>query len=318
MDTRAQLNMRLREAVKAENAARVKTHKDENDRIKSGIEHRKALKQAQPKVPLDFLAIGDSWFEYPLNGNDLPFPPFPPQNFAIVADSQLGSMGDPPPQILNQALHGQATTAVLSWENQEQIREVLSDPSQWLNQDTGLPDAILISAGGDDLAGDQFAIYLDYGGTGGLNQARFQGVLDSVQASYLDLFAFRDIFAKDVPIIGHCYDYAIPNNVHPICAGPWLRPSLHFAGYDYNKGMNIIHDALDEFYQMLDNLATDQTILPNARTNNFILVDTRNTLTRNASYPNGWANEIHPYPVGFNALAKKFLIALQGKFPGKI
>jgi hypothetical protein len=99
-----------------------------------------------------------------------------------------------------------------------------------LNQTTELPDAILVSAGGDDLVGDQLAIYLDYKGSG-LNTARFQGVLDSVRSSYMDLFArfqtmyirsarlrhgsglqsvlrdtFRDIFAKGVPIIGHCYD----------------------------------------------------------------------------------------------------------------
>jgi hypothetical protein len=29
--------------------------------------------------------------------------------------------------------------------------------------------------------------------------------------------------------------------------------------------------------------------------NNFILIDTRGTLTRDASHPLGWANEIHPY-----------------------
>ena len=169
------------------------------------------------------------------------------------------------------------------------------------------------------MAGDQFAIYLDYGRTSGLNQARFQGVLDSVRASYMDLFAFRDIFAEGVPIIGHCYDYAIPNGVHPVCVEEgWLQPSLHFAGYDYNKGLSIIRDAIDGFYKMLHDLATDTTLPPGATTNNFVLVDTRNTITRDPSFPNGWANEIHPFPVGFAALARKFLTALQGKFPGRI
>ena len=98
---------------------------------------------------------------------------------------------------------------MLSYENQETLISLLQDPQQWLNQQTHLPDAILVSAGGDDLVGDQLAIYLDYGG-GGLNAQRFQGLLDSVQASYMDLFGFRDIFAKGVLIIGHCYDYAIP------------------------------------------------------------------------------------------------------------
>jgi hypothetical protein len=168
-------------------------------------------------------------------------------------------MGNPPPQILNQAVHGQATTAILSYENQEKMISVLQDPDQWLNEQTGLPDAILVSGGGDDLVGDQLAIYLDFGG-GGLNLGRFQGVLDSVQASYLDLFAFRDIFAKGVPIIGHCYDYAIPNDVHPICTeSAWLWPSLSFAGYDYDAGLQIITQMIDLFHNSLQTL---KTILP--------------------------------------------------------
>jgi hypothetical protein len=199
------------------------------------------------------------------------------------------------------------------------MRAVLEDSSRWLNQQTHLPDAILVSAGGDDVAGDQFAIYLDYGGANGLDPTRFQGVLDSVQASYMDLFAFRDIFAKGVPIVGHCYDYAIPNNVVPVCVDHgWLRPSLDFAGYDYSKGLDIIRDAVDGLYKMLHNLATDTVLPPGKKTNNFVLVDTRKTIIRDAFPPNGWANEIHPYPAGFGACAKKFLAALQGIFPGRL
>lgn len=304
MDKRTQLYVELQEASKAQIAANRDIHKQQTTRISRAMRDRTALKAAHPatplpKVPLDFLAIGDSWFEYPLDGNGPSF-----DNTAIVAQSQLQSMGSPPPKILNQALHGQATTAMLSWENQENLISLLEDKDQWLNQTTGLPDAILVSAGGDDLVGDQLAIYLDYKGSG-LNTARFQGVLDSVQASYMDLFAFRDIFAKGVPIIGHCYDYAIPNNVHPICTpSAWLWPSISFAGYDYNEGLNIIRQMIDGFYTMLSKLAADPK-------NNFTVFDTRNTLTRNAAQPNGWANEIHPYFTGFTALANKFLTNLQ-------
>ncbi len=178
-------------------------------------------------------------------------------NTAIVAQTHLGAIGNPPPHILNQALHGQATTAVLSYENQETMISVLTDPDQWLNQQTNLPDAILLSAGGDDLVGDQFAIYLDYGGAGGLNVDRFEKALDSVEASYLDLFAFRDLFAKGVPVIAHCYDYALPNNVHPICVQHgWLQPSIDFAGYEYQQGLSIVQQMIDMFHDRLTKLAT--------------------------------------------------------------
>lgn len=309
MDTRTQLANELLEASKAAQVANAQAHKAAVDRIKGSVTLRSNLRAATPKLPLDFLAIGDFWFEYPLTGNGLPF-----GNTAIVADSQLGAIGNPPPQILNQALHGQATTAMLSYENQEKIRTALTDPSQWIS---GRPDAILVSAGGDNIAGDQFAIYLDYGGTTGLDPTRFQALLGDVQAAYFDLFAFRDIFAPGIPIIGHTYDYALPNGLHPICAGPWLQPSLDFAGYDYNVGRGIIHSAIDIFFGVMKDLATDKTLPPGKTTNNFIVVDTRNTLTGDTSQT-GWANELHAYPPGFAALAHKFLTVLQAKFPGRI
>jgi hypothetical protein len=128
------------------------------------------------------------------------------------------------------------------------------------------------------------------------------------------LFAFRDIFAKGVPIIAHCYDYAIPNGVHPICfATGWLQPSLNFAGYDYMAGLGIVTQMIDGFYAMLSKLASNPK-------NQFTVIDTRNTLKRDASQPNGWANEIHPYFSGFTALSHKFLTGLRAmpNFKGKI
>jgi hypothetical protein len=319
MNKRTKLYNELLEASKAQIAENTANHKRRTTRFKRAAGRRAAMNAAAaaapaapaaaaaaPQVALDFLAIGDSWFEYPLYNNGPVF-----EETGIVSQVQLGSMGNPPPQILNYALHGQETTQMLSVENQEALISALQDSDQWLNEQTGLPDAILVSAGGDNLVGDQLAVYLDYGG-GGLNAARFQGALDWVEASYMDLFAFRDIFAKGVPIIGHCYDYAIPNGVVPMCIETaWLQPSLEFAGYNYSQGLPIVSQMIDEFHDMLAKLAA----VPG---NNFILIDTRNTLVRNATSPTGWANEIHPCFGGFTALADKFLTALRGKFPGRI
>jgi hypothetical protein len=304
MDEILRLQAQQREAIRAEIASRIAEHHLSVSQITRGIQRRKANGLAPTAPSLDFLAIGDSWFDYPLNDHGGLWP-----NQAIVAASQLQSMGSKPPKILSFALHGQAMTGIMSWENQERMISVLTDGSQWLNGKTA--DAILISGGGNDIAGDQFAIYVDYRGKG-LNHARFQGVLNSVEASYKDLFALRDDVAPGVPIFGHCYDYAIPNGVHPgLFGGPWLQPPLQFAGYDYGEGMVIVKDAIDGFYNLLNNLANDAK-------NNFILVKTIGTLTRDASHPLGWANELHPYTLGFTALAKKFLDSLKHKFPGRI
>ncbi|MGA7195617.1 MAG: SGNH/GDSL hydrolase family protein [Roseiarcus sp.] len=306
MDNRIDLTLQQRQAVEAELAKRTLAHKRRVGRIRRGAQLRaqRRAKAKKPKVSapqqatqLDFLAIGDSWFDYPLDGNDPSL-----TNTAIAA--QLAHIGNPPPLVLNYALYGQATTAVLTYENQSRIIDVASDPTQWLN---GAPDAILVSMGGDDLVGDQFAIYLDYQGSG-LDAARLQGALDSVSASYMDLFALRDAIAPGKPVIGHCYDYAIPNGAAPICAGPWLLPSLEFAGYDPAEGLNIVSAIIDRFYTTMQGLAA----VPK---NNFVLIDTRNTLARVAGAQNGWANELHPYPAGFMLLAQKWLTALRTQFP---
>jgi hypothetical protein len=256
---------------------------------------------------LDLLAIGDSWFSYPLDGNLL----VPPYSFGIVADQNLGSMGNPCPNILNLAKPGQASTAVLSYQNQQTIIDLLTDPSQWSNERG--PDAILVSAGGDDIAGDQLAIYLDYGGTSKKASDRLEGVLDLVTASYIDLFTLRDTFANGVPIFGHCYDYALPDGVPAaFVLGPWLKPSFDFALYTtFADAQRVVADIIDRFHDRLNQLASNPKY-------NFHLVETRKMIASNNTFPNGWANELHPFTLGFYKLAQEFLVALQAQFPGRI
>src|SRR5208282_2686737 len=114
--------------------------------------------------------------------------------------AQLTSMGDAPPVILNISHYGDATTDELSLPKQERMINALQDSNSWLSK--GKPDAILFSGGGNDIAGDQFCIFLNYAAPGvfGLNKDRFQQALGMVEASYRDLFAFRDRYARDVPI----------------------------------------------------------------------------------------------------------------------
>jgi hypothetical protein len=92
MDKRTRLNAQLPEASKQRRDANIEEHKLRTSRIKRSLAARKKLQETNkeakiPKVPLDFLAIGDSWFEYPLYNEVLSF-----QNNAIVAQSQLGSL----------------------------------------------------------------------------------------------------------------------------------------------------------------------------------------------------------------------------------
>jgi hypothetical protein len=215
-------------------------------------------------------------------------------------------MGSPNPFILNLSQWGDATTAEMSWPKQQDIIDQLKDPSNWFN---GKPDAILISGGGNDVAGDQFCIFLDDAPTG-LDTTRFSDVLGMIEATYSVLFRLRDKYAPGVPIFGHCYDFAIPDGRSAFCAGPWLAPSLKYCGYTDTvaQGTPIVRQALQQFKQKLIGFENK---------NNFILVDTQGTLN-NPDYKQDWANELHPYPEGFGEIAGKFLCALRTKFTGRI
>jgi hypothetical protein len=215
-------------------------------------------------------------------------------------------MGRTNPVILNISHYGDAATDEMSLPKQERMISSLQDPANWM--EAGKPDAILFSGGGNDVVGDQFCIYLDYAlpGATGLNADRFEKALSAVEASYLDLFAFRNRYAPGVPVIGHCYDFPIPNGIHPVCAGPWLKPSIDYCGGDLVQGTAIARTALSDFKAMLLRLAADGA-------NNFSMVGTQGVLASA-----DWANELHPYPNGFKSIAEKFVAALEVKFPGRI
>lgn len=274
---------------------RIKIHQANIRRLAVSQQTAKTLRLTVQNRPLVMLAQGDSWFDYPLTGNGLPL-----VDTDVIA--QLRRIGDMPPVILNQAHLGDSSVNEMSLPKQQRMITALTDPDNWLN---GKPDAILFSAGGNDIAGDQFCIFLDFndGHTTGLNTDRFDKALASVEACYLDLFSLRDRVAAGVPIFGHCYDFPIPNGAHPVCAGPWLKPSLDFCNWSVAEGTIIAHDALAAFRDMLTRLAGDSR-------NNFHLVDTQGVLSRS-----DWANELHPIPDGFKKIAQKFAQALAQKLP---
>ncbi len=284
----------IRQSIDSDIASRTRSHQARVAELKASRLRPSDRLEAGAPDTLVLLAHGDSWFDYPLSGNDLSL-----HSTDIIA--QLQTMGNAPPLILNISHYGDATTEEMSLTRQQRLIQAIDDKANWAN-DSG-PDAILFSGGGNDIAGSQFCIYLDY--DRGLNTTRFLCVLDMVRASYLDLFAFRDEHAPGVPVIGHCYDFPIPNGVHPLCAGPWLKPSLEFTRNEAT-GEAILQHALADFKQMLMTLASDPA-------NNFVLIDTQGTLATNQ-----WANELHPVPEGFQQLASRFLDTLRQRFPARI
>ncbi len=257
---------------------------------------------SQPNAPLNLLADGDSWFDYPLGG----LIPLVSRTDII---EQLPSLCNPQPYILKLAHYGDATTTELGLTRVQKITHAVKDAAN------GRFDAILFSGGGNDVVGDPFCIWLDDASSVGndpakaLDPTRFAAILEVVRASYLDLIGLRnDLLGPSVPIFVHAYDFAIPFGKGALCVGPWLKPSLDYCGWtDFTQATQVVHDALAQFGNLMASLEADTK-------NNVVYVKTQGTLT--GGIPD-WDNELHPKPPGFKLMAGKFQAALAQKFPGR-
>ncbi len=256
--------------------------------------------------PLNLLADGDSWFDYPLGG------PVPDLHSDVLAQlrRQLASGSS----ILSLAHFGEAATDLLLGAKLARLETALTDKAN------GGWDALLFSGGGNDLAGDQFYLWLrPYAEiardvTLGLNEKRLAKVLNDVQGAYKSLIALRNRLAPGLPIFVHGYDFAWPSGKGAPCGvGPWLRPSLTRQGWmdgdptsALARGARIIADMLSRFAVMLAALAANPA-------NNLVLIETQALLDPQTE----WANELHPTPDGFAKVAGLFAAALTTRFPGR-
>jgi hypothetical protein len=126
-----------KEKIEADLALRKQVHRANVARLKAARISAKTLGLAAQLQPLVMLAQGDSWFDYPLDGNN-------PTLQDTDAIAQLRRLGNMPPTILNQAHYGETSVDEMSLPKQQRMIEALTDSSNWVD---GKPDAILFSAG---------------------------------------------------------------------------------------------------------------------------------------------------------------------------
>ena len=103
----------IRTTIANDIAQRRKQHQAAIARLKAAEAHARTFREEIPlKTPLVMLALGNSWFDYPLDGNSLTI-----GTTDIIA--QLQTMGGNPPVILNISHYGDATTDELALPKQE-------------------------------------------------------------------------------------------------------------------------------------------------------------------------------------------------------
>src|ERR1700728_4834017 len=142
------LQAALRDSIEHDIAGRIGAHQREVALIQA------RLRRDGGRPPLMLLAHGDSWFNYPLNGNSVELPV---RDTDIIA--HLQKMGSPPPRLLNISHYGDATTDEMGLAKQKRLIAALTNSSNWLN---GKPDGILFSGGGNGIAGAPFLRLLHY------------------------------------------------------------------------------------------------------------------------------------------------------------
>jgi hypothetical protein len=261
-----------------------------------------ATRAAKPKagrLPLRILAEGDSWFNYPLGSSEHPFG----EGVIPHLESLLGY------PILNMAHAGEEAREMLGLKRRQELISKLADPNIHY-------DAILFSGGGNDLAGDQFIIWLkdeppEPPPEQMLDDDAVNAMLAVLEAELLELVAIvQHSGCPDAKIFVNCYDFPFVTGIGVCGLGPWLKPSLDFAYQQMavvpteQKENAVVKTLMKRFKIMLDQVA--KTAGPN-----FIVVPTQGTLTLEAE----WWNEIHPTPAGFDKIAMKFQTALNNAFP---
>ena len=191
------------------------------------------------------IAEGDSWFDYPLQ-----------DVLRLLEDDHLFDVESVAHK--GDCVEDMAHSAGQFEEFARRLEKLLRDGK--------VPRAILLSGGGNDIAGDEFAILLNHAASSlpALNEDIVRGIIDvRLRAAYARIISGLTAIAKSflgrpIPIITHGYDYPIPDGRGFLggvwmLPGPWLKPGFQKKGYDdLEKNKQLIVQLIDRFNDMLD------------------------------------------------------------------
>lgn len=183
-----------------------------------------------------------------------------------------------------------------------------------------IPKAVLLSGGGNDLAGSEFGMLLDHAAsaTAGLNEQVIAGVIDRrIRLAYVTILSAvtdvcREWIQRPLPILIHGYDYPVPDGRGflggwTFLPGPWFEPGFREKGFtQLQVRKKIARDLVDRFNMMLQGV----TAMPEF--SHVRYVDLRKTLPTGANYQQFWENELHPTIRGFRLVTDRFINVLNG------
>jgi hypothetical protein len=182
-----------------------------------------------------------------------------------------------------------------------------------------VPKAILLSGGGNDVAGEEFALLLDHARsvTPGLNPDIVRGVIDvRVRNAFVHILSAVTqlcvgIIGRKVPILVHGYDRPVPDGRGFLggawlLPGPWLRPGFHQKGFqDQASNTVVVGRLIDRFNDMLVSVVA----LPGFEHVKYVKLV--GLLPNTGNYEPWWENELHPTKKGFERVAGEYQKVLQ-------
>jgi hypothetical protein len=239
------------------------------------------------------IAEGDSWFDYP--GNDV---------LRLLEDEHLFDVESV----------ARAGDRIEDMAHSGGQFEAFARRLEKLLRDDKVPRAVLLSGGGNDIAGEDFAVLLNHRTSSlpALNEDIVRGLIDvRLRAAYSSMLAgitaiARAYLGRPLPIVTHGYGYAVPDGRGFLggfwfLPGPWLEPGFRKKGHqDLASNRQVVALLIDRFNAMLKSL----TALPEYSHVHY--VDLRRLLTSGSSYKRDWANELHPTAEGFTRVTNQF------------
>jgi lysophospholipase L1-like esterase len=252
------------------------------------------------------LAEGDSWFDYPFQ-------------------DVLESLEDHQGYEIESVAHKGDNLEDMAFEELQIDR--LTKAFEKLAKRLGAgkaPKAVLLSGGGNDIAGDEFAMLLNHKNSrlGTINQAVVDGVIQGRLQDALEslIGIVRKLSAhyfgvQNMRIVVHGYGYPVPDGRGYlggawILPGPWLEPGFRRKGHaDLSINTEVMKSLIDQFNSMVSALATRLA----GQGMDVRYVDVRGLLsneTVDERYQQDWANELHPTRRGYDAVATAFDTAI--------
>jgi lysophospholipase L1-like esterase len=243
------------------------------------------------------VAEGDSWFDYPWH-------------------DVLRMLEDDHGYDVESVAHKGDTVESMAYGGQ--LEEFTRLIERLLRSQGVIPTAILLSGGGNDVAGREFGILINHvrSAHAGLNAQVVRGVIDErVFDAYVAILAAvtavcRRRTGAPIPIIIHGYAHPVPDGRGVLggwgaLPGPWLQPGFHDKGFrERDTCVKMAADLIDRFNAML------RRVTAMTEFNHVRYVDVRGALSNGADYRTWWANELHPTKRGFEAVADRFAAAI--------